>query len=418
MNMITGVEVGTWIIAPGVLMSENFDITYGLGHLTITPEVLTVTANDAIAGCNGVIPTFTSTNEIYQYECVDSNVVASGPTYTVLDNLNNVVTGSLAPGTYQIVPSNLVQLGSVPNYTVTYVNGTLTVGDSLTATAVEGAIACAGETTTVNITASGGTGPYSGTGAQIAHAGPYSFLVTDALGCSIMVTGTIAEPPILYASSTYSDVACHGGSSVVNVNATGGTPPYSGLGMQTVGVGPFSFIVTDANGCTSTTNGIISQPSDPLTATKTEGTILCAGGNTTVTIVASGGAGFYSGAGVHTVSAGPYSFVVTDINGCTITVSGTISEPSQLVASPTAGTIACFGGTISIGITASGGVGPYAGTGTQIVSAGPYSFIVTDANGCTAEASGTITAPAALADRELLMWLPVVELSLIVELVR
>ncbi len=38
-------------------MSENFDITYGIGHITITPENLTVTANDAtVSNCTGIIP--------------------------------------------------------------------------------------------------------------------------------------------------------------------------------------------------------------------------------------------------------------------------------------------------------------------------------------------------------------------------
>ena len=36
---------------------------------------------------------------------------------------------------------------------------------------------------------------------------------------------------------------------------------------------------------------------------------------------------------------------MTDANGCTTTVSGTITEPSPLVGSATAGTILCNGGT-------------------------------------------------------------------------
>ena len=106
MNMITGITVGNWVIAPGVLLSENFDISYGLGTLTIVPETLTVKANDTTAGCNGVQPAYTFTNSIYQYEDADSNVIASGPVFTILDNMNvNVGSGNLAGGTYQIVPS-------------------------------------------------------------------------------------------------------------------------------------------------------------------------------------------------------------------------------------------------------------------------------------------------------------------------
>ena len=45
----------------------------------------------------------------YQFEDDDASVIASGPTFTVLNSTNeNVGTGNLPAGTYQIVPSNVV----------------------------------------------------------------------------------------------------------------------------------------------------------------------------------------------------------------------------------------------------------------------------------------------------------------------
>ncbi|MBK9412185.1 MAG: hypothetical protein IPN61_01975 [Bacteroidetes bacterium] len=115
------------------MLSENFDISYGLGTLTIVPETLTVKANDTTAGCNGVQPAYTFTNSIYQYEDADSNVIASGPVFTILDNMNvNVGSGNLAGGTYQIVPSDLVQADTPANYILVYEPGVLTVDESLT----------------------------------------------------------------------------------------------------------------------------------------------------------------------------------------------------------------------------------------------------------------------------------------------
>jgi hypothetical protein len=35
--MITGLAVGINTIVPGAMLSDNFNITYGLGHLTILP---------------------------------------------------------------------------------------------------------------------------------------------------------------------------------------------------------------------------------------------------------------------------------------------------------------------------------------------------------------------------------------------
>ena len=44
------------------------------------------------------------------------------------------------------------------------------------------------------------------------------------------------------------------------LSATGGTEPYSGTGSFTVSAGAYTYTVTDANGCTSTTTGSVSEP--------------------------------------------------------------------------------------------------------------------------------------------------------------
>src|SRR4029077_4739246 len=174
----------------------------------------------------------------------------------------------------------------------------------------------------------------------------------------------------------------HGGTTTVNITASGGTAPYTGDGAQTVSAGPYNFTVTDAHGCSTVVSGNISQP-DTLTASKTEGTIACHGGTTTVNITASVGTARYVGDGAQTVSAGPYSFTVTDAHGCSTVVSGNISQPDTLTASKTEGNNASHGGTTTVTITASGGTAPYPGDGAQTVSAGSYSFTVTDAHGCS-----------------------------------
>jgi Subtilase family. len=42
-NMITGLDVGTQYMVPGVLVNSNFDITYGLGKVTIAPDPCIIT---------------------------------------------------------------------------------------------------------------------------------------------------------------------------------------------------------------------------------------------------------------------------------------------------------------------------------------------------------------------------------------
>jgi hypothetical protein len=64
----------------------------------------------------------------------------------------------------------------------------------------------------------------------------------------------------LNASSSNTAILCHGGNSIVTVSATGGAGGYSGTGTFSVPAGTYSYTVTDANSCTATTTGDITQP--------------------------------------------------------------------------------------------------------------------------------------------------------------
>jgi hypothetical protein len=122
--------------------------------------------------------------------------------------------------------------------------------------------------------------------------------------------------------------------------------------------------------------------------------IACFGGSATVTVSATGGTAPYTGTGSFSVTAGTYTYTVTDANGCTATASVTVTQPTRLLASSSATSIACFGGTSTVTVSATGGTAPYTGTGSFTVTAGTYTYTVTDANGCTASTFVTVTAPA------------------------
>jgi len=105
------------------------------------------------------------------------------------------------------------------------------------------------------------------------------------------------------------------------------------------------------------------------------------------------------------LSAGTYSIVISDTIGCSATATVNITQPALLTATITPANIACFGGTGQANSTASGGTGPYAYSWTTSpaqtksnatgLSVGTYTLNVTDARGCTASASASITQPAA-----------------------
>jgi hypothetical protein len=191
-------------------------------------------------------------------------------------------------------------------------------------------------------------------------ANTYTVAVSDANNCQATTSVTVTEPAALSASATEGTILCNGGTTTVTVGATGGTTPYGGdYGVHTVSAGPYSFTVTDANGCQSTVSGNISQPT-ALSASASEGTILCNGGTTTVTVGATGGTSPYSGTGViNSVPAGTYTYTVTDANSCSATVTKTITQPTAVTF--TYGTVnnsSCTAtGNGSITVTASGGTG-------------------------------------------------------------
>ncbi|MBK8586653.1 MAG: hypothetical protein IPN88_15000 [Bacteroidetes bacterium] len=265
----------------------------------------------------------------------------------------------------------------------------------LSATSTATPILCYGNTSQVTVIASGGTPPYAGTGIFTANAGTSSYTITDSIGCTETTVQTINQPLELIASTTQGEISCNGGTTIINVSASGGIAPYSGTGSFTVYSGAFTYTVTDANGCSSTISGAVTEP-PMLTTNSSAGLILCNGGTTMVNVTASGGTLPYTGTGSYTVSAGPFSYTVTDANGCSSSTSGNISEPATLVTSASTGVILCNGGSTSIVVSATGGIPPYSGTGSFTATAGSYSYTVSDANGCSSNIAGTITEPTTL----------------------
>jgi hypothetical protein len=96
-------------------------------------------------------------------------------------------------------------------------------------------------------------------------------------------------------------------------------------------------------------------------------------------------------------TAGSYGYTATGTNGCTTTAAPVVFTVNpEPIATATAGTISCNGGTASVAVSATDGTAPYSNTGTFTVGAGTYSYVVTDANGCDDTVAVTLTQPAAL----------------------
>jgi gliding motility-associated-like protein len=368
----------------------------GAGSYTVTAGSHTYTVTDA-AGCTATASVFVSQPDpIVIMQCGCFRVRCHG------DTLHKTIaaTGGTPPYTGDI--GEFPVSAGTYTYTVTDANGctatlldTVTEPDPLTPIVTQGTISCFGGSTTVNISATGGTAPYSGTDTHTLPAGSYSFAIYDSKGCSTNASVLLSAPPQLLAASVAGPVTC-AGTATVSVTASGGTPTYIQTGTFSAAPGTHTYDIADANGCSTSTTVYIPN-STPLAATVTAGSISCYGYTTTANIVASGGVAPYTGTGTYTVAAGTTPFTVTDAAGCTHTASVTVTQPPQFTVSaiPT-GPIVCHGGVTNITVAATGGTLPYIGAGSYSVTAGTYTYTMTDAKGCAMTASAIVTQPPLL----------------------
>src|SRR5262249_21670382 len=113
-----GSGVGAYpITASGAVSSNsNYAISYVAGTLTVTKAALTVTANDQTRAYGAANPTLTASYAGF----VNGDTEASLAT---APGVSTTATAASAVGTYAITAAG----GASPNYTFTYVNGTLTV---------------------------------------------------------------------------------------------------------------------------------------------------------------------------------------------------------------------------------------------------------------------------------------------------
>ncbi|MDT8324051.1 MAG: hypothetical protein RRA94_08075, partial [Bacteroidota bacterium] len=369
----------------------------GIGTFTRTAGTYSFTVSDA-NGCSGVTSvTVTEPPQLNSAAAIATPIGCNGGNATITVS----ATGGTAP--YSGTGSFSKPAGT-HNFTITDANGctstatvTVTEPPQLSAAATATPVTCANSMSTVTVTATGGTAPYTGTGTFSRAAGTHNFTVTDANGCTATASVTVTGAPTLNVAATHTPIDCNGGNSTVTVSASGGTPPYTGVGSFSRAAGTHTFTVTDANNCSASTSVTLTQPSG-LTASASGPTgIPCFGGTGAVTVSASGGTPPYSGTGTFTRGAGTHTFTVTDANGCTAIASVTLTQPAQaLTASSNATTILCNGSDATVTVSASGGTAPYSGTGPFSRAAGTHTFTVTDANGCTAATSVTITEPPQL----------------------
>ncbi|QLG44061.1 T9SS type B sorting domain-containing protein [Costertonia aggregata] len=366
------------------------------------------------------------------------------------------VFSNLAPNTYNVVIR--YQQGAFSCDIV----DTATVGtvSTITSTASSTAPTCLNETGgQIIINApSGGTAPYEfsigagfGPGSTFSNlgVGSYTPLIRDANGCVQPLTPIVFDPldkptDLDFAIST---VDCATGTATVTVTSTGGTglpadydyeiiaPGASAVnnGDNTVfpglGLGTYTFRVTDGAGCSYDENFAITDISSISARAQQTRVVTCFGGNdgegrflidgfnTTYSWSIDGGpvtTGESSGIIPLTgLTAGTYTITVEDEEtNCPSNATLTIEEPSAALTidNLVVTDMNCQNGNIgSVRVETSGGWGgnrytldqpapapdrgPRNGrTFTNLSTEGLYTVTVEDTNGCTVTGSFTLTA--------------------------
>ena len=422
--------------APLTYLWSNGATTQNLSG--VSAGIYSVTVTDA-SGCTAMASAtvgspaqLRATSRVMDATCYDA---ANG-------SVDLTVSGGTAPFTYLwsngATSQDLVALlAGTYSVTVTDANGcTTTCGGTvgrptqLLASALATGARCAGGTGSVALMASGGNAPFTylwSNGATTQNlsdvsAGTYSVTVTDASGCTAMASATVGSPAQMRATATATAASCAGGATgSVALSVSGGTAPFTYLwsngattqNLMGVAPGTYSVTVTDANGCSAGCSATVDGTTALRPSITTTAATCCTSRSGSVDLMVSGGTAPYSylwsnGAttqDLSNVAAGTYTVTITDALGCTAMASATITQPAALalrtmLTSPSC----CNASTGGIDLTVSGGTAPYSyrwsnGATTQDLSgvaAGTYSVTVTDARGCTASTSATLTQPTAL----------------------
>ena len=405
-SLVNGLAAGVYSVIVTDSKSCAKTLTYTVTQPTALLVAYTQTNVSCFAGTNGVATASVSGGTAtYNYlwnpsgstSSSASNLSVGVHSLTITDSQNCVLNSTVAIAQ----PSVLVAAASVTNETCNYLNNGL-------ATASQ----------------SGGTAPYtyswspSGlTTSSISNlsSGTHSLYVTDNNGCVATTNAIIAEPATLNATIlNTTQASCGFADGTATYTVSGGTAAYTyswttpsmsytttSSTTNSLSAGLNQLTVIDANSCTTSTNVTITNPNAPVISTAVTN-INCFGYSTgviTTTVVSSNSYSYTwsNGSNLATqtnLTAGIYTVTVITINNCLSTQTVAVSQPSSAISLVISGIapINCFGqNTGSVTTTAIGGTPNYSylwspgGLNSSTItnlSAGVYTLVATDNNGC------------------------------------
>ncbi len=391
--------------------------------ITNTSGPTAVTANVTSATCgasNGTLTLGAVTGGVAPY-----TYSVDGSAFTAILVYNNLSAATYA---IQVMDAN----GCVYSTSATITNASGPTAIAITATN-ETCSASNGSITLGAVT--GGVAPYNysvdgsaftaTTNYTNLAAGTFAVEVRDANNCIFSTTASISNTsgPTAIAT-TIVDAACGASNGSITLGVvTGGVAPYtysvdgspftSTTSYSNMAAGTFAVEVMDANNCTFSTTGSISNTGGPTAIATTVVNTTCGASNGSLDLGAvTGGVAPYTysvDGSPYTATtsypnmvAGTYAVEVMDVNGCVYSTSVTItntSGPTGIATTIVNATCGASNGSITLGAV-TGGVAPYtysvdgsaftSTTSYPNLAAGTFAVEVRDADNCTFSTSADI----------------------------
>ncbi|MFK7786781.1 MAG: gliding motility-associated C-terminal domain-containing protein, partial [Crocinitomicaceae bacterium] len=369
---------------------------------------------------------------------IDLTVSGGTPDYTFTwtsgqssEDISNLLAGSYG---YTVTDFN----GCTYNSVIDILEPAVALGATVVITDAN----CFGESNgIIDVSPFGGTGAYafswsnslfnlSVTSEDLVDfpADSYRFEIIDDNGCSYVDTVDINEPPVLGTSIAGTDILCNGDNTgAADLTVTGGVPNYTYSwntsaiteDISSLVAGDYFVTVTDNNGCTISDSITLTEPLDSLSHTFSVENVLCKDGtNGEIDLTVAGGTAPYTYiwsngdtlSSIMNLTAGFYTFNVTDFNGCQISDSIEVTEPDAVTLNEVITPVSCNGGADGIiDISPIGGTAPYSFTWynsnfalsaqtEDLVDfpAETYQLEILDSNNCFYEMFLEITEPDSL----------------------
>ena len=385
--------------------------------------VITLISNGVEISATTTPATCTANNGTATASVINSTSGGSAGVSYVWNNggMSPSISG-LSAGTYSVMVTDLN--GCTGSGSATVGQNVVLLGVSTSSTAES----CAGNDGTASALVSGATGTVTylwSTGDMTANisglsAGNYTVNVSDENGCLGSANVTVGSDVItLNVSANATDATCNASDGAASASVSNGQAPFiyawsNGANSPSIsGLLPniYTINVTDANGCVGSTMTTVDQNNVPLNVntSATDETCTAMDGTATASVInsTSGGSAGVSyvwnnggmSPSISGLSAGTYSVMATDLNGCTGSGSATVGQNVVLLGVSTSSTAeSCAGndGTASALVSGATGAVTYLwSTGDMTanisgLSAGNYTVNVSDENGCVGSATVTV----------------------------